>query len=67
VRAAGGASLIYGLPHLLYHATHLSPFDTGDAVAIVVSLSGAVLAGVAALAAPWPETATTGSSALPLR
>ena len=35
-RAAGGAALIYGVPHLLYHATHLDPYDTGDAVALVV-------------------------------
>ena len=27
-RAAGGAALVYGTPHLLYHATHLDPFDT---------------------------------------
>lgn len=51
-RAAGGAALVFGLPHLLYHATHLGPFDTGDAVAVVVSLTLAVLAGVLALAAP---------------
>ena len=48
-RAAGGAALIYGVPHLAYHATHLDPYDTGDAVAHVVSLSLAVAAGVAAL------------------
>ena len=66
VRAAGGASLIYGLPHLLYHATHLSPFDTGDAVAMVVSLSIAVLAAAAALEARFPgEGVTDGRSAPP--
>ena len=37
-RAAGGAALIYGVPHLLYHATHLDPYDTDDQVALIVSL-----------------------------
>jgi hypothetical protein len=59
VRAAGGASLIYGLPHLMYHATHLSPFGTGDAVALVVSLSLAVLAAAAALEARFPAGEVT--------
>jgi hypothetical protein len=63
-RAAGGAALIYGLPHLLYHATHLGPFDTGDAVALVTSLSFAALAAVVALAAP---AAATGTAAPPPR
>ncbi len=51
-RAAGAGALVYGVPHLLYHATHLGAFDTGDAVALVVSLTIAVLAGLLALAAP---------------
>jgi hypothetical protein len=65
VRAAGGASLIYGLPHLLYHATHLKPFDAGDAVAIVVALSVAVLAAAAALEARFPGDVTSGRTAPP--
>ncbi len=55
-RAAGGGALVFGVPHLLYHATHLDPFDTGDAVAMVVSLTIAVLAGALALAAPDSRT-----------
>ncbi len=51
-RAAGGAALIYGVPHLLYHATHLDPYESGDKVALIFSLSVAVLAGVLALAPP---------------
>ena len=43
-RAAGGAALIYGVPHLLYHATHLDPYESGDKVALIFSLSVAVLA-----------------------
>lgn len=60
-RAAGGGALIYGVPHLAYHATHLGDFDTADAVGIVVSLTFAALAGVAALAAPASEPAPTSS------
>jgi hypothetical protein len=48
-RTAGGAALIYGVPHLLYHATHLDPFDTNDSVALLVSLAIAVAAGVVAV------------------
>ncbi len=51
-RAAGGAALLFGAPHLLYHATHLDPFDTADVVGLLVSLTVAALAGLLALAAP---------------
>jgi hypothetical protein len=51
-RAAGAAALIYGLPHLLYHATHLDAFDTGDKVALIGSLAMAALAAVVAVGAP---------------
>jgi hypothetical protein len=51
-RAAGGAALVYGVPHLLYHATHLDPFDTVDVVSMLVALTLAALAGLLALAAP---------------
>lgn len=51
-RVAGGAALLFGLPHLLYHATHLDGFDAGDAAAMLVSLTVAALAGLLALAAP---------------
>lgn len=51
-RVAGGAALLFGVPHLLYHATHLDGFDTGDAVAMLASLTIAAFAGALALAAP---------------
>jgi len=54
-RAAGGAALLYGAPHLLYHATHLDPFDAPDVVSLLVSLTIAALAGLLALAAPTGE------------
>ena len=58
-RAAGGAALIYGVPHLLYHATHLDPYDTDDQVALLFSLGLAVLAGILALAAPTADDPAT--------
>lgn len=63
-QAAGGAALIYGVPHLLYHATHLSPFDTTDAVGVIVGLALAVVAGVVAVlpaASPEPTAREPGA------
>lgn len=66
-RAAGGAALIYGAPHLLYHATNLDPFDAVDVVSMLVSLTIAALAGLLALTAPTGERqpATEGAAAVP--
>jgi hypothetical protein len=50
-RTAGAAALVYGIPHLVYHALHLEGFETTDQVALVTSL---VLAAVAAVAAAAP-------------
>lgn len=51
-RVAGGAALVYGGPHLIYHAAHLDAFDTGDKAALLGSLGLAALAAIVALAAP---------------
>jgi len=48
-RAAGGAALLYGVPHLTYHAANLDGFGSLDGTAMLVSLSFAVLAAVVAL------------------
>jgi hypothetical protein len=59
-RAAGGAALLYGLPHLLYHATHLDDYDSSDKVTMIGSLAMAALAAVVAVGAPSEdESATT--------
>ena len=58
-RAAGGAALLYGVPHLLYHATHLDPYESGDQVALLFSLGIAVLAAVLAVAAPTEDDPAT--------
>jgi hypothetical protein len=49
-RVAGGGALLSGVPHLLYHATHLDPFDADDAVAMLVALGAVVVAGLVAVA-----------------
>jgi hypothetical protein len=65
-RAAGGAALIFGVPHLLYHAVNLDPFGTADAVALVTSLALAVVAALAALAAPARPRSTGADHAGPV-
>jgi hypothetical protein len=54
-RAAGGAALLYGVPHLLYHATHTDPYDTADAVGSLAALAVAALAAALALAPPTAQ------------
>lgn len=54
-RAAGGAALLYGVPHLLYHATHLEGFDALDKVAMLGSLSMAALAALLVVAPAGAE------------
>lgn len=49
VQVAAGAVLINSLPHFLYHATHLDPYDSGDKIALVGSLLVAVIAPIALL------------------
>ncbi|MBA2388460.1 MAG: hypothetical protein H0V69_15395 [Acidimicrobiia bacterium] len=51
-RVAGAAALLYGLPHLVYHAAHADLFDATDAVANLVGLAVAALAALLALTAP---------------
>jgi hypothetical protein len=46
------AWLVYGIPHVVYHARHLGPFDGADAVAIVSSVGST---SVVALAVLWLE------------
>ena len=43
VRLAAGAALVYGAPHLAYHAAHLDPFGAADAVSAMASLAAAVV------------------------
>ena len=57
-RLAGGAALVFGVPHLVYHSMHLDAFETGDKLAMLGSLGFAALAAAVALL-----PATAGSRA----
>ena len=59
-RAAGGGALLYGVPHLAYHARNLGGFDLGYSSAMLVSLGMVVFAGLVAVA---PSTAAGGAPA----
>jgi hypothetical protein len=56
--------LVYGVPHLVYHARHLDPFERGDQVGIVTSLVLAPALAVVALllGAKMPASATAPRS-----
>lgn len=60
-RAAGGAALVFGVPHVLYHAFNTGPFEAGDIVAMLASLTLAAVAGLVALAAPASAAADAES------
>jgi nucleoside-diphosphate-sugar epimerase len=69
VRVAALASLLFAVPHLLYHATHLDVYDTSDQVANMVLLPVAVvlpailvLGTAGTVGKPWVRS---GSSSLP--
>jgi hypothetical protein len=43
VRAGAAAALVYGVPHLTYHASHLDLYDGVDQVGNLVSLGAVVV------------------------
>ena len=59
VLAAAAAWIVYSLPHLVYHLRHLDVYDTGDQVANVVALGGAVVLPVIVLVAEARRPALT--------
>jgi hypothetical protein len=52
--AAGLAWLAYGVPHFVYHARHLGPFDGTQSVAVLASVGST---SVVALVILWLERA----------
>lgn len=44
LQVLAGAELVYALPHFLYHLAHLDIFESGDKMALMVSLSVTVIA-----------------------
>jgi hypothetical protein len=59
-RLAAIAALVYAVPHLWYHASHLELFGVADAAAIVVTLVLAVI--VPLWLAVWPAPRTQPSA-----
>lgn len=60
VRVALAANLVWTVPHLVFHATHLDHFPTGDAIGQTTVLALAVVIPAALLALTWrvPSTPT---------
>src|SRR5689334_14001289 len=52
VLATALAWLVYGVPHLVYHARHLAPFGGSDTTTIPVSLALAVVGALLLLLPP---------------
>jgi hypothetical protein len=53
VQVATASFLAFSVPHFVYHAFNLGPYDTGDAIANVVSLLFTVVAPAVVLAATF--------------
>lgn len=65
IRLAAGATTLFGLPHLVYHATHLAPYGTADATANMVTLTLHVLVPLWLLARPVPPGHSTAHGEVP--
>ena len=59
VIAAALAWLAFQVPHLVYHARHLSVFDSADKVAVIVGLAAAVVLPIVILVAESRRSAPT--------
>ena len=53
VLAAGGAWLVYGVPHLVYHLRHLDPLPDADQFAVPGTLAANVLLAAVVLWTAW--------------
>lgn len=51
-RIAAAVTLVFALPHLAFHATHLEHYAAADAIANVVTLSGQVVMSLWLLLSP---------------
>jgi hypothetical protein len=64
-RAVALAWLLFAVPHLTYHATHLQPFGVTDAVAQVVALALQVVAPLWVLLGPSGRAGDSPTRATP--
>lgn len=53
VRATLAAFLVYAVPHFVFHATHLEPFQTLEAIALLVLVGSFVLVPGLLLVVSW--------------
>jgi hypothetical protein len=53
VLMAGGAWLVYGLPHLVYHLRHLEPLKDADQVSVPVTLALNVVVAALVVWTAW--------------
>lgn len=60
VRLAAGSTVVFAVPHLIYHAGAMAPFTTGDVIAQSVALVLQVVVPVWLFASPGPPTAPSG-------
>jgi hypothetical protein len=61
VRVALVLSLVYGIPHLIFHASETDSLSTGDNVTNIALLALAVIVPVVLLALTRPARATAGA------
>ena len=61
VQATAIAWLVFAVPHLTYHVSHLHELATIDAVGNAVSLGGAVVLALVVLIAGWRPLDVSGS------
>lgn len=54
VRLAAVVTLVFAIPHFAYHAAHLQPYGTADALANIATLSGQVLVPLWLTISPAP-------------
>jgi hypothetical protein len=62
VRTALATSLIFAVPHFVFHAFHLEAFSTGDAIAQTVMLGVGILLPAGCLALTWPSTSPSSTA-----
>jgi hypothetical protein len=61
-RLAGISWLVFSVPHLIYHASHLDMFGTADKIGNIVSLGGTAAVAAALAAAPHRGDVTAGAA-----
>lgn len=66
VRTTAAAWLVYSVPHLLYHATHSDPYESGDLIAALggLAMNVGIPIVLIVMARPTKQSDTAAPSAL---